>query len=72
MNLLSLPCQPGVAPPLDMPASTDLTNPFNALGWPAISVPCGRGEHGLPLAAQLVAKPWDEATLLRAARVVEA
>jgi aspartyl-tRNA(Asn)/glutamyl-tRNA(Gln) amidotransferase subunit A len=72
VDLLSLPCQPGVAPLLDMPASTDLTNLFNALGWPAISVPCGGGEHGLPLAVQLVAKPWDEATLMRAAQAVEA
>lgn len=72
IDLLSLPCQPGVAPLLDMPASTDLTNLFNALGWPAISVPCGDGEHGLPLAVQLVAKPWDEATLVRAAQAVEA
>lgn len=71
VDLLSLPCQPGVAPLLDMPASTDLTNLFNALGWPAISVPCGDGEHGLPLAVQFVAKPWDEATLVRAARAVE-
>ncbi len=71
VDLLSLPCQPGVAPPLDMPASTDLTNPFNALGWPAISVPWGNGEGGLPLAVQLVAKPWDEVTLLRAARVLD-
>ncbi|MDE2804815.1 MAG: amidase [Gemmatimonadota bacterium] len=72
VDLLSLPCQPGVAPLLDMPASTDLTNLFNALGWPAISVPRGEGERGLPLAVQLAAKPWDEATLLRAARAVEA
>lgn len=72
VDLLSLPCQPGVAPLLDMPASTDLTNLFNALGWPAISIPCGEDEHGLPLAVQLVAKPWDEATLLLAARAVEA
>ena len=71
VDLLSLPCQPGVAPLLDMPASTDLTNLFNALGWPAISVPCGSGEHELPLAVQLVAKPWDDAMLLGAARVVE-
>ena len=71
VDLLSLPCQPAVAPRLDTPASTDLTNLFNALGWPAISVPCGEGEHGLPLAVQLVAKPWNEAMLLRAARAVE-
>ncbi len=72
VDLLSLPCQPGVAPLLDMPASTDLTNLFNALGWPAISVPCGAGDQGLPLAVQLAAKPWDEATLQRAARAIEA
>ncbi len=71
VDLLSLPCQPGVAPPLDTSGSTDLTNVFNALGWPAVCVPCGVDEHGVPLAAQLVAKPWDEATLLRAARAVE-
>ena len=70
VDLLSLPCQPGVAPLLDRPASTDFTNIFNALGWPALSLPSGR-EGGLPLAVQLVAKPWDEVTLLRAARLVE-
>ena len=71
VDLLSLPCQPEVAPLLDMPASTDLTNLFNALGWPGISIPRGSGQGGLPLAVQLVAKPWDEVTLLRAARVIE-
>ena len=44
----------------------------SVLGWPAISVPIGTSTDGLPFGLQLVGKPWDEATLLRAARVVEA
>jgi aspartyl-tRNA(Asn)/glutamyl-tRNA(Gln) amidotransferase subunit A len=43
------------------------TSPFNLCGFPAISVPCGRTAAGLPVGLQLVAKPWDEATLLQVA-----
>jgi Asp-tRNA(Asn)/Glu-tRNA(Gln) amidotransferase A subunit family amidase len=71
IHVLSTPSQPDVAPPLGEPASTRFTGPFNALGWPAVSVPYGLGSGGLPLATQLVGKPWLEATMLRAARVVE-
>src|SRR5882724_2632591 len=42
-----------------------LTRPFNALGLPALSVPCGAAPDGRPLAMQLVGRPFDEATLLR-------
>jgi aspartyl-tRNA(Asn)/glutamyl-tRNA(Gln) amidotransferase subunit A len=71
IDLLSLPSMPEPAPPLGVPASTRFTAPFNLLGWPAISVPVGRTEDGLPLGLQLVGRPWDETTVLRAARVVE-
>jgi aspartyl-tRNA(Asn)/glutamyl-tRNA(Gln) amidotransferase subunit A len=71
VDLLCTPAQPAAAPLLGAGASVAFTNPFNALGWPAISVPAGVNEAGLPLAIQLVAKPWDEATLLAAARAVE-
>lgn len=47
------------------------TRPFNFLGLPAISVPCGFGAEGLPVAFQLAARPFAEATLLRAARAYE-
>jgi aspartyl-tRNA(Asn)/glutamyl-tRNA(Gln) amidotransferase subunit A len=47
-------------------------NSFNATGWPAITVPCGVNGAGLPLSIQLVGRPWDEATVLRAAQAVEA
>jgi aspartyl-tRNA(Asn)/glutamyl-tRNA(Gln) amidotransferase subunit A len=42
-----------------------LTRPFNGLGLPALSVPCGFSSTGLPLAFQLVGRPFDEATVLR-------
>lgn len=41
------------------------TRPFNLLGLPAVSVPGGFAASGLPLAFQLVGRPFDEALLLR-------
>ncbi len=72
VDLLSTPTMPYTALPLGKPASTILTGPFNLLGWPTITVPVGIGENNLPLGMQLAGKPWDESTVLRAARVVEA
>ena len=43
------------------------TRPFNFSGHPACSVPCGFSAAGLPLGMQLVGRPFDEATVLRAA-----
>ena len=43
------------------------TAPFNYLGLPAIAVPAGRDGKGLPIAAQYVARPFGESTLLRVA-----
>ncbi|HVS27932.1 MAG TPA: amidase [Solirubrobacteraceae bacterium] len=48
------------------------TAPWNALGWPAASVPAGVADNGLPLAVQLVGRPNDEATLLSLAGQIEA
>jgi aspartyl-tRNA(Asn)/glutamyl-tRNA(Gln) amidotransferase subunit A len=47
-------------------ALTRNTKVVNYLGVPAISVPCGFGPSGLPLAFQLIGRPFDEAALLRA------
>jgi aspartyl-tRNA(Asn)/glutamyl-tRNA(Gln) amidotransferase subunit A len=44
-----------------------LTRPFNCSGHPACSVPCGFTAGGLPIGMQLVGRPFDEATVLRAA-----
>jgi Asp-tRNA(Asn)/Glu-tRNA(Gln) amidotransferase A subunit family amidase len=43
---------------------------FNLTGFPAVSVPCGLAD-GLPVGLQIAGRPWDEATVLRIARVVE-
>jgi aspartyl-tRNA(Asn)/glutamyl-tRNA(Gln) amidotransferase subunit A len=43
----------------------------NLAGLPGISVPCGLTSGGLPIGAQLLGKPLDEATLLRAGHVIE-
>jgi len=48
-----------------------LTRPFNALGLPALSLPCGAALDGRPLAMQLVGRPFDEATLLRLGHAYE-
>ncbi len=47
------------------------TNPFNFLGVPALSVPCGFTSEGLPIGLQLVGRWWDEETVLRAAHAYE-
>jgi aspartyl-tRNA(Asn)/glutamyl-tRNA(Gln) amidotransferase subunit A len=44
-----------------------LTRPFNFTGHPACSVPCGFTGDGLPIGMQLIGRPFDEATVLRAA-----
>jgi amidase len=51
---------------------TPFTALFNVTGQPAISVPLGFGDDGLPTAAQLVAKPLGEDTLLQVAAQMEA
>lgn len=48
-----------------------LTNPFNFLGLPAVSVPCGFTASGLPIGLQLAGRWWDEATVLRAAHAYQ-
>jgi amidase len=45
---------------------------FNVTGQPAISLPLGFGDDGLPIAAHLVAKPLGEDTLLQVAAQMEA
>jgi aspartyl-tRNA(Asn)/glutamyl-tRNA(Gln) amidotransferase subunit A len=50
---------------------TLLTRPFNGLGLPAVSVPCGFSKAGLPLALQLIGRPFGEAALLKVAHRYE-
>jgi Asp-tRNA(Asn)/Glu-tRNA(Gln) amidotransferase A subunit family amidase len=71
VDLLSTPSMPAGAPPLGAISPTFFTMPFNLLGWPALTVPCGADAQGLPLGLQLVGRSWDEATVLRAGLALE-
>lgn len=45
--------------------------PFNASGQPAITIPTGFTDSGLPIGVQLVGKPADEVTILQLAYQLE-
>ncbi len=79
-DLVAGPVAPGVAfrlgekveDPLQMYLADVFTITANLAALPALSVPCGKdGATGLPVGLQLVGRPFDEATLLRAARALE-
>ncbi len=48
-----------------------LTRPWNGLGLPVLALPCGFSDDGLPIGAQLVGRPFDEATVLAAGHAYE-
>jgi aspartyl-tRNA(Asn)/glutamyl-tRNA(Gln) amidotransferase subunit A len=50
---------------------THCTRGINYLGLPGTSVPCGFDAAGLPIAFQLVGRPFAEATLLRTAHAYQ-
>jgi aspartyl-tRNA(Asn)/glutamyl-tRNA(Gln) amidotransferase subunit A len=47
------------------------TSPFDVLGLPAISVPCGFTTSGLPIGLQIVGAPFAETTVLALAHAYE-
>ena len=57
--------------PVEMYLNDVFTVPVSLAGLPGISVPAGIGETGLPLGLQLIARPFDEVTLFRAAEALE-
>jgi aspartyl-tRNA(Asn)/glutamyl-tRNA(Gln) amidotransferase subunit A len=73
LDLLLTPTLQCVAPPVgigDLALRERLianTLPFNTLGWPALAVPCGPAEDGLPASIQLVGRPGSDAVVLAAA-----
>jgi len=77
-DVLATPTSPTVAFPVGQRAEDPIqmyladvcTIPVNLAGVPGISLPCGFSE-GLPIGLQLIAKPFDEGTLLRAAYAFE-
>jgi aspartyl-tRNA(Asn)/glutamyl-tRNA(Gln) amidotransferase subunit A len=77
-DLLLTPTQAFVAPTYEEAANdalrngiTRFTNPFNALGWPALALPCGPAEHGLPASVQIVGRPGADALVLAAGLALE-
>ena len=84
LDVLVIPTTPITAPRIDeatvvidgeeQPTQSLLTlftRPFDVTGMPAISVPCGFDERGLPVGLQIAGKPFDEATVLRVAYAYE-
>ena len=76
LDLLVTPTVPFVAPPADVDEleirarAISLTYPFSSLGWPALALPCGPAEDGLPASVQLAASEGDDARVLAAGRSV--
>jgi len=53
-------------------ASTRLVRAVNALGLPALAMPCGADRQGLPVGLQIMGRPFEEALLLRIGAALEA
>jgi Asp-tRNA(Asn)/Glu-tRNA(Gln) amidotransferase A subunit family amidase len=76
-DLLVTPTLSSVAPPVGIGDAAlreqliRFTYPFNTLGWPALALPCGPAEEGLPASIQIVGKPGNDALVLAAGRVLE-
>lgn len=52
-------------------ASWRFTYPWNLIGAPAISLPCGLDRQGLPIGLQIAGAPFDEASVIRCAAALE-
>ena len=57
--------------PLEMYMEDLCTVPINVAGVPAISIPCGLAENGMPIVMQIIGKHFDEETILNAAYTYE-
>lgn len=83
IDVLVTPTTPAPAPTIaDLTADPDAlrpaelkllhnTRPFNVWGLPAISLPCGFTEAGLPIGLQIAAPHWHEDLVLRLAHAYE-
>ena len=82
LDLVLTPTLPVVAPPLHRgvaPATSTsrealirFTYPFSALGWPALALPCGSAEDGLPASLQIAGRAGGDALVLAAGRLAAA
>ena len=85
IDVLVLPAVPMAAPPLGtrlvtlggqvesvQRALTRYTAAFNQSGLPALAVPVGADDRGLPLAVQVAGRPFGELDILRVGIAIEA
>jgi aspartyl-tRNA(Asn)/glutamyl-tRNA(Gln) amidotransferase subunit A len=78
IDLLVMPTLPTVAPRAGLgdlalrERMIELTLPWNVTGSPALALPCGPAEDGLPASVQLVGRPGEDALVLAAGRLLEA
>ncbi len=76
-DVLLTPTMPMVAPAVGIgdlalrERMISLTRPFNANGWPALALPCGPAEDGLPASLQIAARPGDDALVLAVGEAIE-
>jgi len=67
VDVLLTPATPGPAPDKSTTGDPAFNSPWSYTGLPTVSFPVGLSPEGLPLAIQLVGRPFDEARLLAAA-----
>ena len=77
IDVLVTPTEPMVAPPVGVgdlalrDRLTRFTYPFNAIGAPALAVPCGLAEDDLPASAQIAGHPGADALVLGVGALLE-
>jgi Asp-tRNA(Asn)/Glu-tRNA(Gln) amidotransferase A subunit family amidase len=67
VDALLTPATTGPAPDANTTGNPAFNSPWSYTGLPTVSIPAGRSAEGLPLAIQLVGRPWSEAELLATA-----
>ena len=69
----TLPTLPVLIADANNPTAVSIrnTSPFDVLGLPAISLPCGFTTSGLPIGLQIVGAPFAESTVLTLAHAYE-
>jgi aspartyl-tRNA(Asn)/glutamyl-tRNA(Gln) amidotransferase subunit A len=77
-DVLIVPTLPGAPPRVGEPMSREpavawnrFMTPGNLTGFPALSLPCGFDEARLPVGLQIIGRPFEEVTVLRAGRAFE-
>ena len=79
VDAILTPATPSAAFPVGRKVDDPVTNylndvftvPANLAGLPGMSVPAGLNQSGLPLGLQVLAKPFDEASIYKVGKVIE-